>query len=265
HEGIRRIDALAADPDRLPPELRARALRIRGGLRYIVGNFEEGVRLAEQATEAFRALGDELAVAHMLQRLAVEATRTGDAERASELAAENLLMNRDVESPSGEALALGILASVEAGAGRPEEAIELATRAASEAGAVRFTWFQVHALYQVAELSAELGRMEDVERTGLEALRLADQIGDRQMRVYLLALLARAATNTGSGERAGVLWGAVEGEEARAPVGQWEDERDAYAAPVLAHADEHFERGRKQGRELSLSEAVAYACSPAAG
>ena len=38
--------------------------------------------------------------------------------------------------------------------------------------------------------------------------------------------------------RAGRLWGAVEAEEERAPVGQWENERGTYEGRVLAHAGE---------------------------
>jgi predicted ATPase len=261
-EGIRRIEALASDLDALPPELRARALRVRSGLIYIVGRFEEGIALAEQATEAFRALGDDLAVAHMLQRLAVEASRVGDVQRARELAHDSLRMNHEIDSPSGEALALGILGHVAAVEGQVEQALELQMRAAARAGTVGFTWFQVHALYAAVEHLLRLDRRDEAERTALEALGLAEQIGDRQMRVYLLALLAQLAAAGGRRERAGVLWGAVEAEEARGPVGQWEDEREAYAAPVVAAADAGFEQGRDRGRSLSLAEAVAYASSP---
>ena len=79
-------------------------------------------------------------------------------------------------------------------------------------------------------------------------------------RIYLLALLARAAAEDGRLERAGELWGALEADEARGPIGQWEDEREAYAAPVLAHADDAFERGRSRGHARSLDEVVADAC-----
>jgi predicted ATPase len=264
HEGLRRIAALAADPKALPPEARARALRVRSGLTYIIGRFEEGIRLAEQAVEEFRSLGDELAVAHMLQRLAVEAARVGDGGCARELAAESLRMSHERHSPSGEALALGILGRLEADAGRLEQALELALRSAAGAAEVGFTWFEVHALYEALEYMLRLGRTGDAERTGFEALRLAAEIGERQMLVYLLALLARISVLGDRHERAGVLWGAVEAEENRGPVGQWEGERDAYATPVLAETGTEFERGRERGRKLSLSEAVAYASSSAA-
>jgi hypothetical protein len=73
---------------------------------------------------------------------------------------------------------------------------------------------------------------------------------------------ARIAAEAGRRERAGLLWSAVEQEEERGPIGQWEGEREAYAAPVLARADGAFERGRQRARSLSLDEVVDVALSP---
>jgi class 3 adenylate cyclase len=62
-------------------------------------------------------------------------------------------------------------------------------------------------------------------------------------------------------EQAGTLWGAVEGEAERAPIGQWENEREEYAGYVFTVAGPEFERGRADGRATSLDEAVEYALS----
>ncbi len=80
-------------------------------------------------------------------------------------------------------------------------------------------------------------------------------------RVYALALLARVAAETGELERAGLLWAGVELEERAGPIGQWEDERDAYAAPVLVHAGDELDRGLVKGRDMTLDEIVAQALS----
>ena len=93
------------------------------------------------------------------------------------------------------------------------------------------------------------GRKE-AERFGHDALEVAHRIGDRQHRIYLLALHARSAATDSDSRRAGLLWGAVEAEERRGLVGQWEDERELYAAPVLAHAGPEFEAGRMEGRSV---------------
>jgi hypothetical protein len=78
-------------------------------------------------------------------------------------------------------------------------------------------------------------------------------------RVYAIAILARIAAETGDIKQAGLLWAGVELEEQGGPIGQWEDEKDAYAAPVLAHAGTEFDRGLERGRTLTLDEIVAAA------
>lgn len=63
-------------------------------------------------------------------------------------------------------------------------------------------------------------------------------------------------------EKAGAVWGAVEAEEGRGRVGQWEAERDVYAARVLDHENEAFATGRVKGRRMALSalsDAIDYA------
>jgi hypothetical protein len=76
-----------------------------------------------------------------------------------------------------------------------------------------------------------------------------------------MATLAGFATATGQLERAGCLWGALEAEVERAPVGYWEADRDELARRVVRD-DPTFERGREEGRRLSLDQAVAYALGP---
>ncbi len=120
------------------------------------------------------------------------------------------------------------------------------------------TWLQTNVVLDVADLSHELGRTDVAEKRAGEALGLARQVGDRQFTVYALGLLARFAAAGGRVERAGRLWGAIEAEEARGPIGQWEHEREDYAAPVLALAGPEFDAARAAGRALRLAEVVEY-------
>jgi len=62
-----------------------------------------------------------------------------------------------------------------------------------------------------------------------------------------------------------MLWGAVEAEERRAPIGQWETERDEYQSKVLLGEGEELARARERGRGFSLQAAVEEALGPAAG
>jgi predicted ATPase len=263
YEGTRRVESLLAAAGELPPDVRARALRVLAGTTYIVGDFARGAGLVEQSLDEFRALGDELAVAHLLHRLAVEAHRTGDHERARALSDESLETHRRLGSRSGEALAVGLLSDLEWAEGHHRKALELARRSAALAGEVGFVWWQVHYLYQACEWSLDLGRIDEGDEVGRDALRLAHEVRDRMLSIFLLALLARAAAEQDRLERAGVLWGAVEREERQGTVGQWESEREDYAAHVLAHEGPEFEHGREQGRQLPFDEAIQLALAEA--
>ena len=156
-------------------------------------------------------------------------------------------------------MALGVLAQLAAGEGRLDEAIKVALQSVASAAEVGFLWWQLHQLYHACEWSLALEHLDEAEEYGIAALQIAHEIGDRQMIVYLLSLVARCAIEHEDTERAGLLWGAIETEEARAPIGQWEMEREAYAAPLLRRTGAGFERGRTLGRTLSLDEVVQQA------
>ena len=51
----------------------------------------------------------------------------------------------------------------------------------------------------------------------------------------------------------------MESEERRGVVGQWEDERESYAEPVLAHVGPAFDAGRSEGLRMPIDQAVEYA------
>ena len=77
--------------------------------------------------------------------------------------------------------------------------------------------------------------------------------------VYGLAHLARTSAVERRPARAGLLWGALEAEAERAPLGQWEIEKEEYANGVLVAHGAEFDRAYAQGRALSLEAAVAEA------
>ena len=74
-----------------------------------------------------------------------------------------------------------------------------------------------------------------------------------------LAVLAWGAAVSGDGVRAGTLWGAIEADEARGPLGFWEQRRDEYFAHLSSVAGPVFDQARKTGRGLSLEDAAEYA------
>jgi hypothetical protein len=120
---------------------------------------------------------------------------------------------------------------------------------------VGFTWWEIGMLAALSESLIELDRLDEAEAAVRQHLRLAHGIGDRQSSVVALVLSAWIARHRGDEERAGLFWGAVEAEEGRAPVGQWELEREDYAAKVAVEG-ETFARGRQRGRRLSFGAAI---------
>jgi hypothetical protein len=118
---------------------------------------------------------------------------------------------------------------------------------------------QAIAVQTIADAADKLGRTELARQRAPEALRLCRECDDRQLSLYALALLARLAAKAGHAERAGRLWGAIETEESRGPVGHWESEREIELPSIVADSSPEFEQGRSSGRLLSLDEAVEYA------
>jgi len=257
-EGARWTTALLDGGEKVSPALRARLLRVRGGMAYIVGEFEEGMYWHAQALEAFRELEDDAGTGHMLLRGAIEAHRSGDRTLARTLCEEGLGLDR---SAAGRAQALNTLANIAFDEGRTEEALDLLDESARLAGGIGNGWLQSHSLLSRAEYGLMLGRPEDAQPALREALAIARSIGDRQWMLWGVALAAWAACEEGRLSRAGMLWGALEAESERAPVGQWEKgERDTFVARIVRNVPE-FEQAAPEGRRLTLAETVELALS----
>jgi hypothetical protein len=104
--------------------------------------------------------------------------------------------------------------------------------------------------------SGTVRRAGEAESFARESLELMRPIGDRQMMVFALARLARIAAEAGRPEEAGLIWGAIEAEEARSPMGAWAKERDRFWKPIRIHAGPELERGGELGRELSFDDGI---------
>jgi tetratricopeptide (TPR) repeat protein len=259
-EGKRWLTELLARGDEVTPESRVRALRALGGTVYIAGDFEEGTRYHEQALVEYRLLGDEFGIGHILFRLAVEAHRAGDSKKALALCEESRALHRG-RSKWAEAQAASLLGTLAFEDDRHQEAFELLDQSAELAEEAGFRWWRTHALLTAAEYALKLNRPDQARARTLEGLSIARAMTDRQSITYGLALLAWAAVAEGKSERAGRLWGAIEAEEEHARIGQWESERESYAQRILVGSGPDFDRGRAEGRSLSLDEAVDYALS----
>ena len=254
-EGMRRFETLLSARGEVPPILRARALRCYGGSSHIAGNYEQARRAYEESLALFRAEGDERGIAVLLHRLGVSALVLEQPD-ARELLEESLELFRRTGSRRGEAESIGSLGHLAYREGKVERALELYEQSATIVAPLGFTWWQLNMLQAIAECVLELGRIDEAVRRGRESLALAREIGDRQGTVFALALLAWAAAEQHDIRRAGRLWGALEAEEERAPVGQWEEEREKFAGRVRVEGSAEVELGLREGRRLSLEAAI---------
>jgi hypothetical protein len=147
---------------------------------------------------------------------------------------------------------LGELEHLEGNHDRASELIERSVAIAAEIG---FAWWEGVMLAYLSEFAFDAGRPADAQAWGRRSLERLRAVGDRQNLIYGLAILAWAAAEHGDTRRAGVLWGAIDAEESRGPVGQWETERERYEA-VVADAGAAFAEARREGRGLRFERAI---------
>jgi hypothetical protein len=178
---------------------------------------------------------------------------------AREFGARALALAREVGDPQAESLALWVVGEAEQRLGNPELGIELFRQSADLAGETGFMWQRTRMLRRLADWALEHGDFAEAQRDLEESLRLSQELGDRTSAVFALARLARVEAEQGRLERAGLFWGAVEAEEETGSLGAWYGERERFAGPLLSYAGEAFDRGRDEGRQLTLDDAVVRA------
>jgi predicted ATPase/class 3 adenylate cyclase len=259
HEGERWLDDLLARAPRLTTEQRARVLRLRGNHKVMLGLEGAAIPFYAESLEEYRKVGDDRCIGILLQRLAQQViAQEADAGRARDLLEESLALHRESGFTKGEATSLGILANIVRAEGSSESALQLYARSAELARETGFAWWEGGMGLHRAKLLLELGRPAESLLVLQQTLPLLVRIGNRQYAIYALALCAQIAAQTGDRELAGRVWGAIEAEERKAPVGGWETERAGYEAVLRAHGGPEFERGRSRGRSLSLNEIVEH-------
>ena len=237
----------------------ARALRVQGGMQGALGQIDASQKSWEQALAIVRRLGDDRAVATLLHRFSTNAMRRGDVGGTRDLAEESLAgFRRSGGSPKGEAQALGSLAWVARMEGEFERALELLHESQALCEVAGFRWWLAGMLANIGAVSLELGRLDDARSSAREALSISHAMHDRRGLVYELRLLAEIGASAGDPRLAGMLLGAADAENERAPVGGWVHEWMEPSRRIELN-DTEFEHGREEGRRLELDAAVAVA------
>jgi predicted ATPase/class 3 adenylate cyclase len=260
-EGMRWYESLLERAPDAPLELRACALRGYGGAANPGGRDDIAERAYAESLDAFRALGDEAQAAELLLRLGYAALYRGDRDRARAIAEESLGIFTAAGHVQGVAQAIGLTGELDYGEGRRELGLQRLQESADRAGEAGFRWWRAGMLGKLADCHREHGQLDEAETCAREACAISQELGDRLRLVRGLARLARLAAERGEPERAGLLWGAVEADEERGPIGAWENERERYAQALCGVEEPDFDLGREKGRTLSLDEAVNRALS----
>ena len=159
----------------------------------------------------------------------------------------------------GKAQTVGTVGAIARDEGDEGSALELVRESAELARKAGVPWWESGALAELACLSLNAGLLDEGEAHARESLALADRLRDRPGRIFGVGLLARVAAERGLRERAGLMWGAIEGEDAIAPLGGWRRHRQTCEARILKLVGGEFDRNRAEGRALTLDDAVAIA------
>ena len=213
----------------------------------------------EQSLEVFEQLGDDHGRAALLHRLAIQAMRRRELGEARRLVQESHELHGSLGNTWGHAQTTGTLGAIARDEGDAENAYELVARSAELAREVGVPWWQAGMLAELAVLSLTAGRVDEAERHARESLAMFDPMRDRPGRVLNVGVLACVAAEGGRLQLAGWLWGAIEDEQAVAPLGGWRRHRATCEERIRRFADDAFERAVAEGRELSLDDAVELA------
>ena len=255
-EGAAWLERLLQGAPDAPPRLRAGSLRALGGVLDIFGEPERAAPRYRESLELFEAIADEPNSANLRFRIAANLVNQGQTEAGAGLVGEALDEFRRLGLRVGEAQGLGYAAVVAVRRGELTDAAELFVQSAAIAREVDWPWWELHQLSSLADCERRLGLFSEAEGHARGALQLALELGDRMSSVFAAAELASAAAARGETALAGRVWGAIESEEANAPIGQWPGEREAYELLVRIAGGPDFDRARQEGALLSLAEAA---------
>jgi predicted ATPase len=254
-EGRARIAALLEHVG--DPALRARGLRVLGGISIYCGDVEAARELYDQALELYRSLDDAWGVSHMLMRFAHDAANRGARDEAVALADQSLELSRAHGFARNEIHILTLQGGLELEDGDEDRGVALMEEAIARARAVGFVWWEMVTLNHVAGKLLVRRNPRRAAPYALRVFELAERTGDRGMICATLVQFARFAAFFGDARRAGRLWGVVEAEVEREPVPGWVPEETQHTDAILALRGPEFDRGVAEGRRLTLADAVA--------
>jgi non-specific serine/threonine protein kinase len=255
-EGRRWLDEALDRGGQETPELRAHALHAAASLATRQGDYDRAAELSEQSLALWEELGDVPGTARSLLSLGTVAAEQGDHERAISLSERAAELYRESDDRRGHALAVSNLGGIALEGGDYARAAALSEEA--------------YGLFETLEDSegmafAALSEHDHDRALALlrRALRLLAELEFKDVIGYCFEGLAAVLALTGEGEPAARLLGAAEALRDSLGVELAPAERETHEETAAAVRDgigeERFSAAWRQGRELALDEAIAYA------
>ena len=262
-EGRSRLDEALELGLEEPPELRARALHAAASLATRQGDYDRAAELSEQSLVLWEELGDDAGTARSLLSLGTVAAEQGDHERAITLSERAAELYRESGDRRGHALAVSNLGGIALERGDYARAAALSDEAYGLFETLEDSEGMAFAL--VNQGFAAVSQHDHARALTLlrEALRRLAELGFKDIIGYCFEGLAAVLAFTGEGESAARLLGAAEALRESLGVDLAPAERETHeqtaGAVREAVGEERFSAAWRQGRELSLDEAIAYA------
>jgi tetratricopeptide (TPR) repeat protein len=262
-EGRERVEGALRDGEIVPASLHAKVLGGAGWLAFRNGDYERAETYAAQSLAAYRALGDEPAVALQLNRLGAAVSGRGDTPRATALQEESAAVYRKLGDRRGLGVVLSNLGyrrviegDLEQARLLLEEALGL-LRDAGERGSLPLP------LVNLGLTAFLQGRHDEALALYREGLETAAELASVVLTIACMDGLAAALAATGDAQGAATLVGAVEAAEADTGISLEPFERGVHERTVdgVTHSldEDAFAVAYETGRQLTRDEAVAYA------
>ena len=262
-EGRGWLDEAIAKGRTAPPELRARGLHAAGSLATRQGDYESAAVLFEESLALWEELGDAAGTARSLLSIGTVAAEQGDQERAIELSERAAELYSESEDQRGHALAISNLGGIALERGEYAKAAKLSEQAYGLFEALDDSEGMAFVLVNQGFAALSQGRHDRAVQLLREALRRLAELEFKDVIGYCFEGLAAVLAFTGRAEEAARLLGAAEHLRESLGVGLAPAEQATHDETVRAVkktlGEEKFSADWRQGRELALDEAIAYA------
>jgi predicted ATPase len=264
HEGVRRHAAVLDLDGEADPALLAEALRSYASSADIAGDGDLALELYGRSLAIFDELGDANGRAVLLHRFAIHAMFSGDLARARALVGESQSLHEREGNTWGLAQTIGTSGAIARDDGDLEKASDLVAESERLAEQVGVTWWRAGMMLELAALSLEADKLDDAHEKARAGLELARELHDYGGRVFGVGLFACIAGVRGNPKAAGRLWGAIEDDRVRAPLGGWPRHRASCEARLVESCGGAvLNAAVAAGRHLSLDDAVTLALDQA--